>query len=112
MKKINKKLLAIQQDNNVSQIFILTHNGYFHVNVTPEYENNYSAVNFYQITKNANQPHIKVRTKTKDSENYNVNPIKNSYAALWRELDEVKTSISACNIIHRILGYYFLKLHP
>ena len=102
MKKINKKLLAIQQDNNVSQIFILTHNGYFHANVTPEYENNYSAVNFYQITKNANQPHIKVRTKTKDSENYNVNPIKNSYAALWRELD--------CNIIHRILGYYFLKI--
>lgn len=55
MKKINKKLLAIQQDNNVAQIFILTHNVYFHANVTPEYENNYSAVNFYQITKNANQ---------------------------------------------------------
>ena len=110
MKKINKKLLAIQQDNNVAQIFILTHNGYFHVNVTPEYENNYSAVNFYQITKNANQSHIKLRIKTKDGENYNVNPIKNSYAALWRELDEVETSISACNIIHRILGYYFLNL--
>ena len=76
----------------------------------PEYENNYSAVNFYQITKNANQSHIKLRIKTKDGENYNVNPIKNSYAALWRELDEVETSISACNIIHRILGYYFLNL--
>lgn len=98
------------KDNNVAQIFILTHNVYFHANVTPEYENNYSAVNFYQITKNANQSHIKLRTKTKDGENYNVNPIKNSYAALWRELDEVETSISACNIIHRILGYYFLNL--
>ena len=58
---------------------------------TPEYENNYSAVNFYQITKNANQSHIKLRIKTKDGENYNVNPIKNSYAALWGELDEVET---------------------
>ena len=37
---------------------------------TPEYENNYSAVNFYQITKNANQSHIKLRIKTKDGENY------------------------------------------
>ena len=98
------------KDNNVAQIFVLTHNVYFHVNITPEYEDNYSAVNFYQITKNANQSHIKLRTKSKDGENYNVNPIKNSYAALWRELDEVETSISACNIIHRILGYYFLNL--
>lgn len=101
---------AAIKDNNVAQIFILTHNVYFHANITPEYEDNYSAVNFYQITKNANQSHIKLRTKTKDGENYNINPIKNSYAALWRELDEVETSISACNIIHRILGYYFLNL--
>ena len=98
-------------DNNVEQIFILTHNVYFHANITPEYENNYSAVNFYQITKVGNHSKVKLRTKIgADGNEMNVNPIKNSYAALWRELEEVETSISACNIIHRILGYYFLNL--
>lgn len=50
-------------DNNVEQIFILTHNVYFHANITPEYENNYSAVNFYQITKVGNHSKVKLRTK-------------------------------------------------
>lgn len=98
------------RDNNVAQIFILTHNVYFHANVTAEYETNYPSVNYYQITKHSNKSKVKLKVNEKDGEWYNENPIKNSYAALWRELEEVETSISACNIIQRILGYYFINL--
>ena len=96
--------------NDVAQIFILTHNVYFHANITPEYENNYKAVNFYHISKSSNRSKVKLCTITKDGTGFNVNPIKNSYAALWNELEEVETPVSVCNIIQRILGYYFLNL--
>lgn len=98
-------------ESNIAQIFILTHNVYFHANVTPEFENNYEAVNIYQITKSSNESRVKLCVKKIDDLTMaNYNPIKNSYAALWHELSEVTTSISACNIIHRILSYYFLNL--
>ena len=99
------------KENNIAQLFILTHNVYFHANITSEYEERYDAVNYYQVMKNSNLSKVKLCVKTnRDGLKINYNPIKNSYAALWHELDEVQTSISACNIIHRILGYYFLNL--
>ena len=36
--------------------------------------------------------------------------MQNSYAALWDELKEVTSSITAMNVIRRILEYYFLQL--
>lgn len=40
----------------------------------------------------------------------NVNPVKNSYAALWDEYREVKSAVPLMNVIRRILEYYFLQL--
>ena len=40
----------------------------------------------------------------------NVNPVKNSYAALWDEYKEVKSGVPLMNVIHQILEYYFVQL--
>jgi wobble nucleotide-excising tRNase len=43
----------------------------------------------------------------------NVNPVKNSYAALWdeyKELKDVTSAIPLINVIRRILEYYFLQI--
>lgn len=44
------------------------------------------------------------------TERMNVNPVKNSYAALWDEYKEVKSAVPLMNVIRRILEYYFLQL--
>lgn len=44
------------------------------------------------------------------SERMNINPVKNSYAALWESYKEVKSGIPLKSIIRRILEYYFLQL--
>lgn len=36
--------------------------------------------------------------------------MKNSYAALWDEYSEVKSTVPLMNVIRRILEYYFLQL--
>ena len=40
----------------------------------------------------------------------NVNPVKNSYAALWDEYKDASSGIPLMSIIRRILEYYFLQL--
>ncbi|GHV05336.1 hypothetical protein FACS1894217_02040 [Clostridia bacterium] len=40
----------------------------------------------------------------------NLNPVQNSYAALWGEFKEVDTAIPLLNVIFRILDYYFLQI--
>ena len=40
----------------------------------------------------------------------NVNPVKNSYAALWESYKEVQSGIPLKSTIRRILEYYFLQL--
>ena len=44
------------------------------------------------------------------TERMNINPVKNSYAALWDEYKEVKSAVPLMNVIRRILEYYFLQL--
>ena len=36
--------------------------------------------------------------------------MQNSYAALWTEYNEVKSSITLKNVIRRILEYYFIQI--
>ena len=40
----------------------------------------------------------------------NINPVKNSYAALWDEYKELHSTVPLMNVIRRILEYYFLQL--
>ena len=104
------------KDNFIKQIFILTHNAYFHREITYSYVNYYEYVSFYMLKKLKNRSSVVLCVKSnpnEPSENINYNPIKNSYAALWEEYKELKDIASAVpllNIIRRILEYYFIQI--
>ncbi len=99
--------------NYIKQIFILTHNAYFHREITYNRVRNYEYVNFYLISKVDNKSSIKHCTRQNPermTECINYNPVQNSYAALWEEYREVNAPIPLMNVIRRILEYYFLQL--
>lgn len=107
---------AVIRGNFIKQIFILTHNAYFHREITYPHANCYAYVSFYLVKKRDNKSSIKLFTKpdpNEPTEQINVNPVKNSYAALWEEYDELKNVTSAIpvmNVMRRILEYYFLQI--
>ena len=106
---LNQKI----EGNFIKQIFILTHNVYFHNEITPRQVSKYRSTSFYLIRKTDNISHIKLcvrqsHTAPTDEENYN--PIQNSYAALWDEYKELKTVNTLTNVVHHILEYYFIQI--
>ncbi len=97
----------------IKQIFILTHNAYFHREVTYHLVRHYKNVSFFLIDKQNNTSTTKLCVRpnpARPSENENYNPVQNAYAALWREYEEVTSPIAILNVIHRILEHYFLQL--
>lgn len=111
----NNVSLSGQEVKNkyIKQIFILTHNTYFHREITVNQERHYRYASFYLITKNDNVSSIHLCTRKNrkiPTELENYNPVQNSYAALWTEYKEVTTSIPLLNTIRRILEYYFIQL--
>lgn len=97
----------------IKQIFILTHNAYFHREVTYNQVNRYQFVSFFVINKVENISTVKLCQRQNPNiptEKENYNPVQNAYAALWCEYNEVKTAIPTLNVIRRILEYYFLQL--
>lgn len=103
----------VAKGNYIKQIFVLTHNAYFHREVTYNRVKNYQYVNFYLISKVDNKSSIKLCIKQNPdilNENINYNPVQNSYAALWEEYKEINAPIPLMNVIRRILEYYFLQL--
>jgi wobble nucleotide-excising tRNase len=97
----------------IKQLFVLTHNVYFHREVTYQQVGYYNATSFYMIRKNDNISTIKLcKRQSKDvpTEEENYNPVQNSYAALWDELRDIQSTIPALNVMRRILEYYFLQL--
>ena len=97
----------------IKQLFILTHNVYFHREVTYQQVGYYNCTSFYMIRKNDNVSTVKLckrQNKEIPSEEENYNPVQNSYAALWDELRDLHSTIPALNVMRRILEYYFLQL--
>lgn len=97
----------------IKQIFILTHNVYFHKEITHHQVKRYRSVSFYLIRKTDNVSEIILcvkKSQTVPTEIENYNPIQNSYAALWDEYRELKTVNTLTNVIRRILEYYFIQL--
>ncbi len=96
----------------IKQIFILTHNVYFHKEITYQQVGYHDCASFYMIRKRSNRSTVKlcVRDSTIPTEKENYNPVQNSYAALWEELRDVQSTTSAKNVMRRILEYYFLQL--
>lgn len=103
----------VAKGSYIKQIFILTHNAYFHREITYNRVKNYQYVNFYLISKVDNKSSIKCCTKQDPdilTNEINYNPVQNSYAALWEEYKVINAPIPLMNVIRRILEYYFLQL--
>ena len=101
------------QGDFIKQIFILTHNAYFHREITYNKVNRYHYVSFYLISKANNVSTIKLCTQPNPNiptELENYNPVQNSYAALWDEYKDLRSAIPLLNVIRRILEYYFMQL--
>lgn len=97
----------------IKQIFILTHNAFFHQEVTYNQAQHYRFVSFFEIVKLDNNSDVILCTQSNretPSIKENRNPIQNSYAALWDTYKEVSSPNTLVNVIRQILDYYFLQL--
>ncbi len=90
-------------DNGIKQIIVLTHNVYFHKEIT--YWGNKDALptnstKYFILKKNNEETFI---------EEYDANPISTSYELLWQELKntEDNSSNTMLNVMRRILEHYF-----
>jgi len=79
----------------VKQIFILTHNIYFHKEVTFKYHT--SKVSHWVVKKEEKKSQVS---------RCSCNPVKSSYELLWLEMKE-SNSITLRNLMRRILERYF-----
>ena len=91
------------ETGNIKQIILLTHNVYFHKEVSfIDGRTKFCAkTNFWRLRKNEKFTNIQF---------FNMeNPIKSSYELLWQELknENVKSSITVQNIMRRIIENYF-----
>lgn len=87
--------------SNIKQIIILTHNVYFHKEVT---------YNKGKGTNKLSDETFWILRKKNDVSNivkYDKNPIQTSYELLWREVKENPDSITIENSLRRIIENYF-----
>ena len=80
------------EGNFIKQFFVLTHNAYFHREVSYSYVAKYDYTSFYLIRKIGTKSTIRLCDDVNPNaptERINVNPVKNSYAALWDEYKEI-----------------------
>ena len=106
--KFKEKILYEFDNNkwkwNIKQIIILTHNVYFHKEVSfiNWNSNQDKNVHYWILRKNNKISNIQSFEKE--------NPIHTSYWLLWKELKENNSSIVIQNIMRRIIEHYFKNL--
>lgn len=97
-----RNLFKYCKDNNfgIHQVFVLTHNVYFHKEVAYRLAEDYPNIaGFWMVKKEQNIS--KIENKDKD-------PIENSYALLWSEIQDTSNNSPAIqNTLRRILDSYF-----
>lgn len=101
------------EGNYIKQLFILTHNAFFHREITYNMVRHYRYVSFYKINKKNNVSTVDIcvdEAKKVSEKDKNYNPVQNSYSALWTEYSTLDSTIPLMNVIRRILEYYFLQL--
>lgn len=89
-------------DNGIKQAFVLTHNVYFHKEITflgsrKQFSKEEALFGIVRKKDNVSTFHI-----------YDTNPIESTYQLMWRELisDKIST-VTSFNTMRRILEYYF-----
>ena len=104
------------ENDYIKQIFVLTHNSYFHNDVTANMVKYWEYVSFFKIEKANNRseviPCIEDILAFDSSliSQKNIDPVQNGYHALWTELKEVNSPIAVTHIIHQILNHYFIQM--
>ncbi|RHW42846.1 hypothetical protein D1B31_04525 [Neobacillus notoginsengisoli] len=98
-----RQIMIDMRDNktDIKQLIILTHNIYFHKEVTfKQGKKTYGEGGYWIVKKKDNQSYIIP---------YDKNPIKTSYQLLWKELiNRDKQSLASIqNVMRRILENYF-----
>jgi wobble nucleotide-excising tRNase len=104
---IKEIIKDIKSDSgNIKQLILLTHNVYFHKEVTfiDGRTKCCGKTNYWILRKNGSVTNIQPFVMS--------NPIQSSYELLWQELksDEVKSSITVQNVMRRIIENYFKLL--
>ncbi len=91
---------VINNNGHIKQIFVLTHNVYFHKEVTFKLKQKaLNEVTFWTVRKSNQLSKIN---------QYDTNPIKTSYELLWIEVKNTERSnLSIQNTLRRILDNYF-----
>ena len=99
---VRKLMFDIKENKSeIKQIFVLTHNIYFHKEVTfNQGKKSFGDGSYWILRKNNNLTSI---------QQYSDNPIKTSYELLWKELrnSQNQNLVSIQNIMRRILENYF-----
>ena len=95
----------VGKESDIKQVFILTHNVYFHKEVTfiNNRQKSRSDTNHWVLYKNGDISVVKSYGKD--------NPIKGSYELLWKELRERRNemdNIAIQNVMRRIIENYFI----
>jgi wobble nucleotide-excising tRNase len=98
------------KEKYIKQIFILTHNVYFHQQLTYNQLKHYEYVMPFLITKENNQSGVTPCIREENHRMVNYSPVQNTYTALWQEYNMTDQTIPLMNVIRRILDYYFIQL--
>lgn len=105
----------------IAQIFILTHNPYFHNAVShkmlrPE-EKYFKKIAFFEVKKSddnissVSKPCVQQNlSKDPDIDEENVSPVQNSYTALWEDYKTSRRESTLLHAIHRIIETHFVLL--
>ena len=98
---------------NIKQIFVLTHNPYFHKDVSFYRIGDYKKVSFFEVRKtDDNISSIYPCEQECDNEDgaKNYSPVQNSYTALWNEYRDAQLPTTLLSVIRRIIEYHFIQL--
>jgi wobble nucleotide-excising tRNase len=111
---------AQKGENYIKQLFVLTHNMYFHSAITHEQVSRYDGVSFFLVNKTNETSTVTLCDEWQGAgSKTNVNPVKSAYVALWSEYkdllkarEDASTSYRATllNNSNQILEHYFIQL--
>ena len=98
--------------NFIKQIFIFSHNAFFHREVTKDLVQHYRYVAFFKVSKRDNVSSVVacITEETASKPRSNYDPVVDPYAALWEEYINLNHSTALLNVCRRILSYYFIQI--
>ncbi len=111
----NGRAVGKDEPRFIKQIFIMTHNAFFHKQVSHDRLKYFHCVNFYLIEKKGNVSTItpcrrKDPLSDEPAVEHNYSPVHNAYSALWKEYIDASSPVALRRIIHQILEYYFIQI--